>query len=629
MNSIVIIHNPTLLNISLNKILGRVRNKHKKDFIVFIGTNSDQEHICRKNKIFFLHVDIFAQNMNVDEASNLAAKLSKTWHRGLCLNYKEINFGAFFENNVYLAVITTLKSINVIQNILKELKSNLVYIIDSNETAYPQYNNLFFYLNKILRDNQNKEALCVKVGIIKASNSSAIYNKIKSKYFKVRSFLRKLANFTANNPYFFKGKNGAPHNGAKKIAFIADESFDENYNHLAEILKGNPDYEINFLFKNFNSKLNNGFDFSGNKCKKFFPPAISYLKEYKIIQKEIGKLKNEYCHKKLFVYKNCNFWKIVLNEVRYLFKARFYKIFGKIKYFENILLKENIKLLIGSESNGDFNKCLFLLAKNLKINTIDLQSDILVSDTVDFTGAYCTKMLVWDKLTALNLIESGNKSSRVEFVGNLKYAHYKDMVIPRKRQFCEKTGLNPKDKLILVALGKTRGIVGFNDPNCNNNLIRWALNLVENSEGIQVIFRPHNKSTSEDLRFLKKTPNGRAAHSSKVFIDEFSPVPELLKNINLFVCGASEILLDAIYFNKPVIFVNTGAKNLLRRYTEKSIMVEVSSERDFMKNVRLLLSSLKINKELEENRLKFIKEYFPPFDVAKQKTIQIVENMLN
>ncbi|MFH1453098.1 MAG: hypothetical protein ABIH00_03860 [Armatimonadota bacterium] len=625
MNSVAIIHNPDILNISLNKRLKQVKAKHRKDFIVFIGNNPEQEQVCRKHKVHFLNIDTFARDIDIDEIINTANRLLKIWNAGHSLRYKEVNLSKFFENNVYLTIISTLKSICITHNILNDLKTNFVYLINSPETKHSEYDNLFFYISKVFFDIKNQNKLQVKVNCLKESNISILYNEIKKKYFEIKLFYKKLTN--ASRCLLKRGARAeVPPEGVRNIAFLMNGSFDENYSHLLDILDKNEKYRMGFLFRDFNYKLSAKFD---TKFKKFFPPVVSMTKEYADLAKEIKKLRNEYRHRNLFNYRSCYLWNTILDEVQYLFQHKFYNLLGKVKYFEDVLLKENIKLIIGSEVESDFNKIMFLLARKSGIKTIDLQDDILVDDTFNFAHTYSTKMLVWDRVTAMNLKDYGEKESKIELLGNLKYLHYKERPIPRKKQFCESIGLNPKDKLILIALSQNRGLAGFSDPNINTNLIEWAVNLANNSEGIQIIFRPHPKATDDDVKWLKRVLNGRVS-SQAVFVDKSSPLPDLLQNINLFVSGASPVLLDAIYFNKPIIYVNTGAKDLLKRYTEKAVMVEVKNEADFMKNIRLLLSNLKMNKELEVNRQSFIKEYFPPVDTTiNEKTVRIVESMLN
>jgi len=628
MNSIAIIHNPKILKISLNKILRRIKSRHKKDFVVFIGNDSSQEELCRKNKIFFLNIDVFAGDFDIDEITKTAAKFSKIWHINLSLKYKNINLGKFFENDVYLSILNTLKSITVLENILKALKTNIFYLISSVSAKMygPDKDSLFSYVEKTIISNKNREDLKVKINFVKENNTSAVYNEIKNKHMKFYSACKDV--FDSAKYFMTKKKTNKNSAAQKKVAFLVGSAIDENFANLINLLSSNPSYELCFLLREFKTKIN-GYLKNG-RYKKFFPHVFSGVREEKSIWKEIIRLRKDVNIKNVFWYKHCNIWKTVLDDVQLLFKNKLRKTLGVITYFEKKLKSENIKLIIGSEAENDFNRVMFLLSRELKIKTIDLQSDILIDESYNFMPTYCTKMLVWDKVTALNLIEQGEVESKIELVGNLKYLYYNEKELPRKRQFCEKAGLNPKDKLVLVALSGNNNILGFSDPHINKNLIKWGIALVENSEGIQVIFRPHPSFTDEEAAELKKSIS-LSGFSSNIFIDEKYPLPDMLKNINLCVAGGtSPILLDAVYFNKPIIYVNTGIKNMISKYTKEAVMVEVNNEDDFVRNVRLLLSSLRMNKELESNRMRFIKEYLPPVEPSlKEKTVRIVESMLN
>lgn len=628
MNSVAIIYNPKILKISLNKILRRIKSRHKKDFVVFIGNDSSQEELCRKNKIFFLNIDVFAGDFDIDEISKTAAKFSKIWHLNLSLKYKNINLGKFFENDVYLSILNTLKSITILENILKALKTNIFYLISSvsTKTYGHDKDSLFSHVEKTIISNKNREDLKVKINFIEENNTSAVYNEIKNRYAKFYSVCKELID---SAKYFItKNKTNKSNGAQKKLAFLVGSTIDENYSNLINILSSNPSYELCFLLREFKTKIN-GY-LKDVRYKKFFPHIFSGVKEEKNIWKEIRHLRKDVNIKNVFWYKHCNIWKTVLDEVQLLFKNKLRRTLGVITYFEKKLRSENIKLIIGSETENDFNRIMFLLSRELKIKTIDLQSDIMIDESYNFLPTYCTKMLVWDKVTALNRIEQGESESKIELVGNLKYLYYNEKELPGKRQFCEKAGLNPKDKLVLVALSGNNNILGFSDPHINKNLIKWGIALAENSEGIQVIFRPHPSFPDDEAGDLKKSISSSRA-SANIFIDEKYSLPDMLKNINLCVVGGvSPILLDAVYFNKPIIYVNTGIKNMISKYTKEAVMVEVNNEDDFVKNVRLLLSNLRMNKELESNRMRFIKEYFPPLDSSlKEKTIKIVENMLN
>lgn len=636
MNSVAIIYNPKVLKISLNKILRQIKKRHKKDFVVFIGNDSSQEELCRRHKIFFLNIDVFAKDFDIDEISKISAKLSKTWHINLSLKYKNINLGKFFETDIYLSILNTLKSITILENILRALKTNIFYLMKSVSihtlySAWPRTNghdkdSLFSYIEKVLLGNRGREDLRVKVNFVEENNISAVCNEIKNRYAK---FYFIAGDIIDSIKYFItKNKTRKTNGASKKIAFLVGNSIDENYSNLINILSANGNYEICFLLREFNAKIN-GY-LNDARYKKFFPHIFSHIKEEKNIWKEIRQLRKDMNIKNIFWYKHCNIWKIVLDEVQLLFKVKLRKTLGIARYFEKKLLQENVKLIIGSEAENDFNRIMFLLSHGLKIKTIDMQNDILLDKNYNFLPAYCTKMLVWDKVTALNLIEKGEAESKIELVGNLKYLHYNNKELARKRQFCEKAGLNPKDKLVLIALSANNNFVGFNDPHINENLIKWGISLVEGSEGIQVIFRPHHSFAKDEISDLRKSISSSKS-CANMFVDEKYSLPDMLKNINLCVVGGvSPILLDAVYFNKPIIYVNTGIKNMISKYAKQSVMVEVNNENDFVRNVQLLLSNLRMNKELESNRMRFIKEYFPPFEPElKEKTIRIVESMLN
>lgn len=627
MNSVAIIYNPKILKISLNKILRRIKSRHKKDFVVFIGNEASQEELCRKNKIFFLNIDVFAGDFDIDEISKTAAKFSKIWHLNLSLKYKNINLGKFFENDIYLSILNTLKSITILENILKTLKTNIFYLISSVSPRIYGHDkdSLFSHIEKTLINNKNREDLRVKINFVEENNTSAVYNEIKNRYRKCYSVCRDIID---SAKYFITKNKTNKNNAEKKLAFLVGGAIDENYANLIALLSSNPNYELCFLLREFKTKTNGCL--KGAKYKKFFPHIFSGVREEKNIWKEIRRLRKDVSLKNVFWYKHCNIWKTVLDEVQLLFKNKLHKTLGVITYFDKKLKNENIKLVIGSETENDFNRVMFLLSRELNIKTIDLQNDILIDENYNFLPTYCTKTLVWDKVTALNLIEQGEAESKIELVGKLKYLYYNEKKLPGKRQFCEKAGLNPKDKLVLVALSGNNNILGFSDPYINKNLIKWGITLAENSEGIQVIFRLHPSFTDDEAGDLKKFINSSRA-SANIFIDEKYPLPDMLKNINLCVAGGtSPILLDAVYFNKPIIYVNTGIKNMISKYAKEAVMVEVNNEDDFVRNVRLLLSNLKINKELEFNRVRFIKEHFPPLlPSLKEKTIRIVESMLN
>lgn len=621
MNSVAIIHNPKILKSSLNGILRQIKKRHKKDFVVFVGDDPGQEQSCKKNRVFFLNISSLGRDINIEELSVRAFVLSRAWHKNFPWTYRNVNLAKFFESKIYISLVNILKSVEIIRDIFIYFKTNIVYLIDSVSKEHPVPDDLFFLMGGIFADKKNRAHLNVKTYTVRECGAGALYHNFRNKYFKAYFFWEKMM---SKAKYRIKNTINAPATGTKKIAFLVKNNFDENYSHILDIVSKNTNYEICFLFQDLDFHPQN---INLNGYKKYFSPKFYRTKEDRVFWQGFKKLKCDLTVGKSFSYKEFSIWDTTLNQVRGLFKDKLKRILGRIKYFEKIFQRENIKLIIGSETESDFNRILFLLASKMNIQTIDMQNDILLDESYNFIPKHSSKILVWDKATAMDLVGRGARESKIETLGKLKYLSYKEMSSPRKRQFCEPLGLNPKDKLILIALSGKTGAAGLNDPNVNGNLVKWAAELVNNSEGIQVIIRPHYTHTDDDVRFIKKLANGNAG---KIFIDRESRLPDLLKNINLCVSGTSPLLLDAIYFNKPIIYVNTGAKNMLEKYTDKSVMVEVNNKIDFLKNVKLLLSSLKMNKELESNRLKFIKEYMPAVDPElKDRTVRIVESMMN
>lgn len=212
-----------------------------------------------------------------------------------------------------------------------------------------------------------------------------------------------------------------------------------------------------------------------------------------------------------------------------------------IDYFEQTPIS---CILLGG--GGDpVSRILILVASSRGIPSICLQHGIIAADR-GWLPTYATKEAVYGEYEKEFYKSAGVPEERIEIIGHPKYDRIFTETYMTKDDFCQKLGINPHKKTILIATQPLAWGRSVLQP-LIKSLIRY---------GFEIIIKPHPSEirTGSFKEYEKLTKHHQ---SVKLAVAE-PELYDILANVDIVCVFYSTVGFEAALFGKPAIYSNTG-----------------------------------------------------------------------
>lgn len=424
--------------------------------------------------------------------------------------------------------------------------------------------------------------------------------------------------FTSHQSYLrdsFNPKNNTSKKEEHVLQPILDLCYDENVPLLC--------FDLDYTFKGRTDVLVERLD------SKYNWLPIEFLlknKKKQITKKQITKLKksiSDLINKDLtstIVYKKISLWHFLKPTFKeFLFEPYLPTYLHLISILEEFLAKNRPKTIIQLYEVGPFAKSFEIAAKKLGIKTIGIQHGNMIGVQTDYMHKEIQKdetplgnpiadlTFVFGEFHKKLLTEEGNfPKDRIVITGNPSLLKIKEILSTINRdEILEKNGVLNK-KIILVPLSlrfKYR-----HDVKRDNILLDILYKQFKNNSDVIVLVRPHPGDDFTQKTLDKLYPG---------FLCSKKSLTEDLILANVVVATMTSVGIDAVYYEKPVIFTKMYERNQLpKNFNDIIDMMIKTGVARYVENEKLIdeiNSILKKGFEYDsKKRDEFIQYFFGP-----------------
>lgn len=327
-------------------------------------------------------------------------------------------------------------------------------------------------------------------------------------------------------------------------------------------------------------------------------PIEVFLKNKKSssVTKELNLLKNSYNEfKKLntsevFNHKNISLWQVLETEFDQIFLEPYIPTFLHLMNELEKFMKTTVpKTIIQAYETGPYAKCFEIIAKKLGIKTVGIQHGFLYEGNPDYSHNEIRSdkqplgnpipdlMLVFGEYYKKVLVEKCHyPQSNVAVIGNPSFYNIDELKkIMSRESLLTKYGFENK-KIILIPLSFRLSYYSQNNP--DDILLENLFKGLRNNQDIMVLLRPH----PGDYENIEKRLTTKYT-SANFQISKGSLIEDLLIS-DVVVTTVSTVGLDAVVFEKPVIFVNVAGTAISslggfqKAMIENDVAISVSPE---------------------------------------------------
>jgi len=567
--------------------------------------------------------DILTQEnfAKIDEA---AYQIIRNWHQQedwtRKLVYQGVNLGITVEHELALFLPQLLKKIKIVKNLLTKEKPEKLIIISESEL-----------LSKIVQNSQEllKYPLSVKNVILKNSRTKNHYSSKETKIQLIKK--NSLARLVGFITWLKRIANKEDWPETKPVVLL------RNPKQLANLLP-TKDYQIVLIDEKVSRQgwsfmkqkrlpyyiLNRGFIWHNWLSKKFLKKEIISL----------GKvLRNNYQFKKIFSFEGVNFWPLVEDKFKNIFKKVFPIQIDFIEAVDKLLQKTKPALVISTPGVTSPERVIFELAKKYNIPTLDIQHG-LIGDQRGREIIYACYIAVWGKGTKKKLTEWGNNPDSIFVTGNYNFEKiHKETNFINRKKLCKQLKLNSQQGIFIWATGayfcdplpylsailtKDEGEITF----------RVLLEILKEFPQKQLVVKLHPMENSEGyLSILNDFPYLK----DRVRVVKKVCLYGLLKECELLFTYDSTVALEAMFFNKPIIVISL-TKNIVPMvipFSKYGSVIEIRQENELIPAIKTALDDKSFQKKMKEGQANFINDFAGPLDgKSKERILEAIQQII-
>lgn len=328
-------------------------------------------------------------------------------------------------------------------------------------------------------------------------------------------------------------------------------------------------------------------------------------KDFKLLKKRWEEIKDKQEFKDIFVYKGYNFYDIIKPRLEMTFNALSYIACDNKNITEEIIKREDYKVLVLDHEENMYGKGFMLNTRNMKNKkTVALSHELIYPGCIhthihnkevmnkksDLWRPLPDIKFVWGDYSKKILVETCNYSGRIiKVTGNPKF----DPLFKRKYEKSEilyRFKLDKKRKRILVASQMDR---------YSQNIY---MDIARKNKDIDIIIKPHQ---GDDVNKLNESLKGHPDNLK--LVDKYADLYSLIYVSDYLITYNSTTGFEAMIMGKIVFILNPNKDTLLGLpYVESGAAIEIYSANDLTNELKKL-SDKKYKDKILDNMKKFVK----------------------
>lgn len=372
------------------------------------------------------------------------------------------------------------------------------------------------------------------------------------------------------------------------VKIIAQESMVRS-KVISDIIKNKVNYD------SFENYINKDIDNKVNYFRKLLKDKFS-----KIVSND--SLKN-YCN-----FSNVQLYPYIIGIFSYMMKTR--QLFIEhVKYIEvarRILEVEKPDIIVLLDENTPMEIIFSMIAKIYRIKSLVVQHGFL--DENPFKFLFADKMAVSGPRDKQFFIERGVKQNKIIIAGQPRFdklaSLVKNIILPKHEK--------SKYKTILIAPGT------FHDSEIRKTFIKSVLDVAKYFKNVKFVIKPH---PSEKIKHYKKIINNATIFTGDLI--------EILLACDTVVTISSNVGLEAMIANKPLISFNLGKRYKYTPYEGSQSVINVYNKKELRKALNKVLYDKKFLNKNKTFRKKFIYNFAYKNDgKSTHRVVKIIESMI-
>jgi len=345
-----------------------------------------------------------------------------------------------------------------------------------------------------------------------------------------------------------------------------------------------------------------------NLIKKANPPDITVTKINKLLNKIIHTKK----HHPIFgspLFKNR-----MKSMIMYSMKSLY--------AFERILLKNDVKVILGLDLLGSPGNLLSLLAAKYNLPYVWVQYWLLTDSSIfpSFASHYC----VWGKNYEKWLVNRGIHENKIYTIGSLRFENEKRKTKLNREQIMDKLNI-PRNHLLIILTTQN-----FTEP-VSKKVIKEIMSWFQESIKqfpITIIVKTRSKDRSYYSKYLVKNKIILAPMSLELY--------ELLENTDLLMTISSTTAIEAAIFNKGIIVLQPQIDYAYRKnyngyhhhLAAASAGVVIKSKHHFYKTIKKLVHQNEYRLSIISQSQRFLNESLDQKQLPSDRLFSLIKHLL-
>lgn len=333
--------------------------------------------------------------------------------------------------------------------------------------------------------------------------------------------------------------------------------------------------------------------------KTIWKKSKYFLNNWRLIEKNIP-------FQRSFKFEEFFVWNLVSGYLRKLFLRHFVRMSIFFDIAEEIVSVEKPGIIVVTNEREYIARLCILAGRFKGIPSLELQRGAFDDGEPEREGPlYTDKMIVDGEFGKQALVKRGIESDKLIVAGNPRY----DSVIERKNHFsreriCRKLSIESDKKIIVLT---TTFISYCEKLNEKRKLLRGIFAAMKNFSDCHLVVKIHPSELNDKVQQSIK----QEIKIKNISIIKDIDLWELIYACDLFITSNSTTGSEAILMDKSLIFINLSRiQPDMAPYARSGAAIGVYNEKDFEGAIRDALNDEIINKKLEINRKKFIKQHF-------------------
>jgi len=606
--------------------LKKIKN-HEKSIVIPLTFKTIK--LLKDKKIEFTLDDSFISSKDFELIDSTSYKIVREWWKreelDSIFNFKEINIALLLERELITTMIKFIHRILLVKKIILEFNPKIVYFSKSNNSI-SRIPELFQKKNNFIIKNLSSISNETNFISDKFTIGFDIFGKIIDVKFSRKTFFRikKYYELGWNILYKILASKNKEKNGKKILLIdfnlITHKSILEKLSQSEyDLLLCNTRRPIIWNKESLNIAKNLNFKkiTLKNKSGVIHPGSNKIMKEFKQIIEKDDFMEN------IFSINDITFWKIFEDDFMSYCSRRFSEILFLIDSFNELLSKENIKLLFTLDDYQQIERTVISICNRKNIPSLFLSSTIIqiFSDGKRnwelpyFNKIFANKLAIPGEMSKQICLDHNIDIEKIVITGNPKY----DEIFKQKAP--------DESEIILVALS------GF--PTSIWSSFLSSSFLIHYEKIIRAVFTSLSKYGKNVI--IKVHPTGDSVIDVNRLASELIPEARIYKTVNTYelilkakvvISPHSTIISESLILEKPVLLLNYLKNDSGIPYTKFKAVLSVESPNEVENKIEQILHDNTIKNELSIGSKKFLNHAFQFQGKSSEQFIKLINNIL-